>query len=281
MYPEQGATKRELAEYYSEHASLVLRYLGGRPLSLVRCPTGRGGECFFQKHHTSSTPDQLKTVMVEEKRGEKSPYLMIDSAAGLVAAAQIGALELHIWGARADLIERPERLVFDLDPDVSLAFADVRAAAAEFRDVLEAAGLVSFPLLTGGKGVHVVVPVERRRGWQDVKLFCRGFAEKLAEAAPRRYIANMAKARRTGRIFIDWMRNERGSTAIAPYSTRARHGAPLAMPVSWAELARTESAAAYTLNDTGLLRGHLETDPWEGYHEVRQSITGAHMAFVA
>ncbi|MFW6027814.1 MAG: DNA ligase D, partial [bacterium] len=279
LYPEQGATKRQLAEYYSDHARLVLRYLGGRPLSLVRCPEGRGGECFFQKHHTASTPEQIKTVMVAEREGEKAPYLLIDSAAGLVAAAQIGALELHIWGARAERIEQPDRLVFDLDPDESLSFAHVREAAAELRDVLEAANFASFPLLTGGKGIHVVVPLEPRRGWADVKAFSRGLAGKLAEASPRRYVARMSKARRKGKIFIDWMRNERGSTAIAPWSTRARHGAPLAMPVSWEELARTESAAAWTLSDTAALRARLETDPWEGYHRLRQPITGAHMKF--
>jgi bifunctional non-homologous end joining protein LigD len=280
LFPDQGITKRQLAEYYAANADLILPFLGQRPLSLVRCPSGRGGKCFFQKHRVASTPDDIKTVMIEEKDGERAAYLLIDSERGLIAAAQIGALELHVWGARADCIAYPERLVFDLDPDESLDFAAVRAAAAEMRDVLAAAGLTSFALLTGGKGVHVIVPLVRRRGWDDVKAFARGLARKLAAAAPDRYLAAASKARRKGRIFVDWMRNERGATAIAPYSTRARPGAPLAMPVTWQDLARTESAASFTLDDADVLARHRGRHPWADYHRVRQTITRAHLDFV-
>lgn len=281
MYPGQGATKRQVAEYYVEHADRILPFLTGRPLSLVRCPAGREDDCFFQKHHTASVPEHLKSVEITEKEGKRAPYLMIDSVKGLIAAAQIGALELHVWGARADRIERPERIVFDLDPDEGLRFDLVRDAAFDLRDVLDATGLRSFPLLTGGKGVHVIAPLERRREWKDVKTFAKGLAQKLAEASPSRYVAGSSKAKRKGKIFIDWLRNERGATAIAPYSTRARPGAPIATPISWRELSDIDRADAYTLDNIRARLSHLRSDPWKGYGDVRQSITNAALESVA
>jgi bifunctional non-homologous end joining protein LigD len=234
MYAQQGATKLAIAQYYQRHAAEILLHLKGRPVSLVRCPSGAEGECFFQKHHNASVPEALEKISIREKQGKREPYLLINSTAGLVAAAQIGALELHIWGARSDRLEYPERLVFDLDPDASLPFSAVRNAAVELRDLLAAIDLRSFPLLTGGKGIHVIVPLVRRRGWDDVKAFSRGLARKLEQAAPDRYVASASKARRHGRIFIDWLRNERGATAVAPYSPRALHTAPMASPDSCA-----------------------------------------------
>lgn len=280
MFPEQGATKRDIADYYVEYEKRVLTYLKDRPLSIVRCPSGRDGECFFQKHYKASLPDHFGAVTIEQKDGKASSYLLIESPEGLVGAAQVGALELHIWGARADNIEKPERLVFDLDPDESVPFAAVRDAATELREVLKAAGLKSFPLLTGGKGIHVICPLERRRGWSEVKTFARGLALKLAHAAPETYVAQASKTKREGKIFIDWMRNQRGATAIAPYSTRARPGAPIATPVSWRELPRIEGADAYTLGNIRARLAHLKSDPWKGYGALRQSITNAAIDFV-
>ncbi len=280
MFPGQGATKRQVAEYYADNAERILKYLKGRPLSLVRCPAGRDDDCFFQKHHGASVPDELKSVDIKGKTGKSSRYLMIEDDKGLIAAAQIGALELHIWGARADRIERPERVVFDLDPGDDVEFAAVRRAACEVRDVLEAAGLQSFVLLTGGKGVHVVVPLERRREWPEVKAFAKGLANKLAAFSPDRYIARSTKAARTGKIFIDWLRNERGATAVAPYSLRARPGAPIATPVSWDELARTGAANAFNLDNIGARVFRMKKDPWDGYDSVRQSITNSVLSFV-
>ncbi|MGE0408847.1 MAG: DNA ligase D [Amphiplicatus sp.] len=272
MYPEQGATKRAVAQYYFDQAARILPYLKGRPLSLVRCPDGREGQCFFQKHHKGSMPDALGAVAIKSKEGKDEPYLVIDDARGLVAAVQIGTLELHLWGARKDRIDRPERIVFDLDPDESLAFEDVKSAAFEVRDTLDAAGLQSFPLLTGGKGVHVIAPIERRREWDDIKTFCRGVARALERAAPERYVAAASKAKRKDRIFVDWLRNERGATAIAPYSTRARPKGPIATPVSWRELKTIDSAARFCLPNIAKRLSRLKSDPWEGYFETRQSI---------
>jgi bifunctional non-homologous end joining protein LigD len=274
LWPEAGITKHDLAEYYAKHAKLILPHLKDRPLSLVRCPEGREGECFFQKHTNPSTPDVIETVPIREKDGSTAQYLVVRTKEALIATAQIGAMELHVWGSRADKIENPERLVFDLDPDEGLDFADVRSAAAEVRDVLDSLGLKSFALLTGGKGVHVIAPIARRNDWTEVKAFCHGLAGKLAAASPRRYVATMAKKKRTGRIFIDYLRNERGSTAIVPYSLRRRPNAPVATPVTWQELKTIKSADAFTLATIDK-RLKAKPDPWKGYFALKQSLSQA------
>jgi bifunctional non-homologous end joining protein LigD len=220
-------------------------------------------------------------VRIAEKDGGKADYLVIRNRAGLISAAQIGGLELHVWGARADNLEKPERLVFDLDPDQALGFADVKAAALEIRGMLKKAGLASFPLLTGGKGVHVIAPIARTRGWDEVKAFCRGVAEQAAKTSPDRYVAQASKAKRKGRIFIDWLRNERGSTAIAPFSPRNRANAPIATPVSWEELPRIESAAAFTVKTIDARLRRLRSEPWNGYAVAsRQRLNAAAIAAV-
>lgn len=273
VYEDQGATKREIAEYLAEIAPRMLAHIKDHPVSLVRCPSGAGGKCFFQKHHTDSIPDEIGATTIKEKDGDTASYLVLNTPEALVAAAQIGALELHIWGSRTDQLEKPDRLVIDLDPDEGLGFSDVKDAAMEVRDVLGAAGLQSFPLLTGGKGIHVVAPLERRQGWDEVKGAARGLAKKLAEAAPDTYVAEASKAKRKGRIFIDWLRNERGATAICPYSPRARPGAPIATPVRWDELSGISSGHDYTLGSIRRRLSSLKSDPWDGYGTLRQSIS--------
>ena len=247
VYPKAKITKQQVAEYYAAVADRMLEECADRPLSLVRLPTGLEGERFFQKHAGTGFPDALKIVEIEEKDGETAEYMYVTDAAGLVGAAQMGALEYHIWGSRRDRLERPDRMVFDLDPDEDLKFADVKRAAVDLRDRLEDLGLPSWPMVTGGKGVHVIVPLRRVASWDTVKLYSRIFATLLAQENPKRYIAEMSKAKRKGRIFIDWLRNQRGATAIAPFSLRAREGAPAAIPVSWDELAKLKSAQAFPL----------------------------------
>ena len=272
LFAEAGITKADLAEYLVAVSGRMLPHVSGRPLSLVRCPDGTAKECFFQKHTTKGMPPALKSVPVEEGDGEVAEYLMIDSAAGLVGAAQIGGLEIHLWGSHWKALERPDRMVFDLDPDGGVTFADVREAARDVRKLLEAANLESFALVTGGKGIHVVVPLDASQGWDEIKAFAKGVAIKLALNEPDRFVATMSKAKRKGRIFIDWLRNERGSTAIAPYSPRAKPIASVATPVSWTELSRVEAANAFTI-PTGLRRlRQAKSDPWKGYFSVRQSI---------
>lgn len=261
LFPKQGITKSDLATYYEAVAERILPQISDRPLSLVRCPQGRGSKCFFQKHDQGGFPEALKTIAITEASGERASYFFIDTLAGLIAGVQVGVLEFHIWGCQRDRIEQPDRLVFDLDPDEALNFADVSRAAMHVRDRLETLGLKSWALVTGGKGIHVVVPLARRNGWDEVKIFVRGFARQLAEEEPDRYIAKASKASRTGRIFIDWLRNDRGSTAICPYSTRAREGAPVAMPVSWEELGDLKAANVFTIANTPQ-RVRDVPDPW-------------------
>ena len=206
---------------------------------------------------------------------------MLNTAKAFVAAAQIGVIELHIWGLAVDRLEYPDRLVVDLDPDESLTFDDVRKAAFRVRDVLAAAGFESFALLTGGKGIHVVAPLERRRDWNDVKAAARGLAGRMAAAKPELYVSEMPKKKRAGKSFIDWLRNERGATAICPHSLRARPGAPVAAPVRWDELSRIKAANTYTLLNIRQRVGRLKDDPWAGYSEVRQSLSNAVLAFLS
>lgn len=278
MYPASGETKRDVAEHLTGVAGAMLAHVKDRPVSLVRCPGGIGEDCFFQKHWSDAMPDALRTVKIKERSGETKAYLLANDAAGLVAAAQVGALEFHVWGSRRDKLEKPDRLVFDLDPGEGTTFDDVRRAAREVRDHLDGAGLESFALLTGGKGVHVVAPLQRRQGWDAVKTVARGVARTLSEAAPDRYIAEAAKAKRKGKIFIDWLRNERGATAVAPFSPRARKGAPVATPIRWDELGGVEGGNAYTLATLAARLKRLKSDPWEGYFDARQSLTKAIVA---
>jgi bifunctional non-homologous end joining protein LigD len=278
LFAATATTKLDLAEYFLAVSDRMLPYCSRRALSLVRCPEGPANQCFFQKHTKKGMPDALKSVPVPEGDGEVADYLMVDSAAGLVAVAQIGGIEIHLWGSRARTLEKPDRLVFDLDPDPSVDFDGVRAAARDVRKLLETAGLETFPLITGGKGIHVVAPLDASQDWETIKGFAKGVATKLAEHEPDRFIATMSKAKRKGRIFIDWLRNERGSTAIAPYSPRAKAEASVAVPVSWTELSRIEAASAFTIPDV-LKRIKRKADPWAGYFDVRQKISKEALRF--
>jgi bifunctional non-homologous end joining protein LigD len=253
IFPESDVTKGELADYYAQLSPIMLPWAGRRPVSLVRCPQGRAKACFFQKHDAGSFGEQVHHVDVREKDGSTQPYLYVDDADGLVACVQMGTIEFHGWGSTIDALEKPDRLVIDLDPDEGLEFADTRRAAEHISAQLAELGLVSFPLLSGGKGVHVVVPLTPEAEWPAVKDFADRFARALAGAEPDRFVAVMTKAKRKGKIFIDYLRNQRGSTAIMPYSARARAGAPVAAPVSWTELRDIDTAARWGVRDAAEL----------------------------
>ena len=276
LYPTMGVTKRKVAEYYAAQAKAMLPYLAGRPVSLVRCPEGRQKNCFFQKHAGSGLPAAVERVAIPEKSGEKKDYLLFSSARALVSCAQIGALELHLWASRRDRLERPDRMVFDLDPGEGVDFSTVKRAAVDLRALLQEVDLAAWPLLTGGKGLHLVVMLERRHGWDRFGGFAKGVAEKLVERHPDRFVVTMSKAKRRGRIFIDYLRNRRGATAIAPFSPRAREGAPIAAPVSWQELESIERSAAFSLADSrDRLAGRETAWPGEAKRRVRLTARGA------
>ncbi|KQM62161.1 MULTISPECIES: DNA ligase D [unclassified Sphingomonas] len=249
IFPGDRLTKGDLAAYVERVASLLLRTAADRPLSLVRCPQGRGKACFFQKHDAGSFGDAVHAIDIAAKDGKREPYLYVRDAAGLLSCVQMGTIEFHGWGSGIVDVEKPDRMVFDLDPDEGLDFADVKRAAHDLSRHLADLGLASFAMLSGGKGVHVVVPLTPDAGWPVVKDFADRFARALAQAEPDRFTATMAKAKRKGRIFIDWLRNQRGSTAVLPYSARARPGAPVAAPVAWRELDAIDTPARWTIRD--------------------------------
>ncbi|MFD2740630.1 DNA ligase D [Sulfitobacter aestuarii] len=249
VFPEAGCTKGDVARHYERVGARMMALMSHRPLSLFRCPSGIEGQCFFQKHDSGGMPDELSRVSIAESDGEDAEYLYATRLESLIAAAQMGSIEFHIWGAKVDRLERPDRLVFDLDPDEGLGFSQLREAAFEVRDRLGDLGLTSGAIVTGGKGVHVWLPLRRTRGWDSVKLFAKTFAHVMEAREPDRYVATMSKSKRKGRIFIDYLRNERGATAIAPYSLRARPGAPVAVPVHWDELRKLDAANVFRMSD--------------------------------
>lgn len=249
LYPEAGITKGELADYYTLIADAMLPWTTERPISLIRCPQGRAKKCFFQKHDAGSFGDAVKHVAIREKDGSTEPYLFIENLEGLLTCVQMGTIEFHGWGSRIEDVEKADRLVFDLDPDEGLDFKAVRLAAFEFRKLLSDISLETFPMVTGGKGVHVLAPLTPKADWPAVKDFAHRFALAVSKANPLRFTAELSKAKRRGRIFVDYLRNQRGATAVMPYSLRARHGAPVAVPLSWAELRDLDSPAHWTLKD--------------------------------
>ncbi|MGE4429936.1 MAG: DNA ligase D [Sphingobium sp.] len=253
LFPDSGQTKGDLADYYARLAPLMLPFAVNRPISLVRCPQGRARKCFFQRHDSGSFGPHVHQVPVREKDGGVEDYIYVEDSDGLLACVQMGTIEFHGWGSRADAVERPDRMIFDLDPDEGLGFDAVTRAAQDIRARLSDIGLVSFPMLSGGKGVHVVVPLTPGHDWETHKDFARRFAEALSVAEPDRFVATMSKARRKGRIFIDWLRNQRGSTAILPYSARARAGAPVAVPLEWSEVDGMKNAHPFTIDDAARL----------------------------
>ncbi|CAN5569028.1 DNA ligase D [soil metagenome] len=270
VFPDSDVTKGELAEYYAAIAPLMLPWCARRPISLVRCPQGRAKACFFQKHDAGTFGDHVHQVPIREKDGSTEQYLYVDDADGLVACVQMGTIEFHGWGSTIDALEKPDRLVFDLDPDTELGFDVVKKAAEDLRDHLAEIGLVSFALLSGGKGVHVVVPLTPVAEWPAVKDFADRFARALAQASPERFVATMSKAQRKGRIFIDWLRNQRGATAIMPYSARARAGAPVSVPVSWSELRALDSAHPWGVRDLAKLVEHANGRGLQGWGVAAQ-----------
>jgi len=265
LFDESDVTKGDLADYYAAVSGIMLPFAGRRPISLVRCPQGRSRACFFQKHDAGSFGDAVHQVPIREKDGSTEDYLYVDDADGLVACVQMGTIEFHGWGSSVAALEKPDRLVFDLDPDEGLAFSDTKSAAEHLKTQLAELGLVSFPLLSGGKGVHVVVPLTPDAEWPAVKDFADRFARALAGAEPDRFVATMAKARRKGRIFIDWLRNQRGATAVMPYSARARAGAPVAAPVSWTELRDIDTAARWGVRDVDELIARVNSRALKGW----------------
>jgi bifunctional non-homologous end joining protein LigD len=270
LWPEAEITKQALVDYYRAVGPMMLEWSARRPLSLVRCPQGRSKKCFFQKHNTATFGPQVRQVEIEEKKGEIVDYVYVEDSAGLIACVQMGTIEFHGWGSPVSDIEKPDRLVFDIDPDEGLSFIEVKRTARDIHKHLADMGLVSFPMVTGGKGLHVVVPLVPEAEWPAVKDFAQRFAVALATAEPDRFTANLAKVKRKGRIFLDYLRNQRGATAIMPYSVRARDNAPVAAPVTWDELDGLQGGNIFTVRDSDLLRERASSRALQGWGEASQ-----------
>lgn len=272
IFPASKVTKGDLAAYYEAIGPAMAPWALDRPISLVRCPQGRGKKCFFQKHDAGSFGDTVGQVDILEKDGGVEPYLYAPSIDALVACVQMGTIEFHGWGSRVDDVEKPDRLVFDLDPDEGLDFGDVRSAARDIRRTLDHLGLTSFAMLSGGKGLHVVVPLTPQAEWTAVKDFAQRFALALSANEPDRFVGTMSKAKRKGRIFIDWLRNQRGATAVLPYSARARAGAPVAAPIAWDELDGIKGGDVYSVGEVDTLIARAASAPLKGWGMLDQQL---------
>jgi bifunctional non-homologous end joining protein LigD len=272
IFPGDELTKGDLADYYAAVAPLLLATLKDRPMTLIRCPQGRAKQCFFQKHDSGGMGEHVRHVPIKESDGSLEDYLYVRDAKGILACVQMGTIEFHGWGSRIKPLEKPDRLVFDLDPDVGLDFAAVKSAAVRLRDLLADLGLETFPLLSGGKGIHVIAPLKPKADWPAVKSFAERFTRAIAQAEPETFTANIRKKERKGRIFLDWLRNQRGATAVMPFSARAREGAPVAAPVTWDELDGFAGANAFSIRDAAVLLERAGAKALAGWGEASQAL---------
>jgi bifunctional non-homologous end joining protein LigD len=268
LFPDNGFTKLDLAKFYEDIADWILPHLAGRPLTLVRCPQGDGKQCFFQKHATETTDQTVEHIAVPG-----ATYMTASSLPSLIGMVQMGVLELHTWGSRDGHLQQPDRIIFDLDPAPGLAWRAIVEAAQLVRALLDEIGLASFVKTTGGKGLHVVAPIKPDKDWERVKAFSKGLAEHLERELPDRFTASISKAKRGGRIFVDYLRNAAEATAVAAYSTRARPGAPVSVPVAWEELEGDLRSDTWNVGNLRERLAGLERDPWHDYESCRKALT--------
>jgi bifunctional non-homologous end joining protein LigD len=274
IYSAPPITKLALAQYYATIADWVVPHVAGRPLTLVHCATGVGRPCVYMKHSKVWGPDALRRVRITEKT-KVGEYLVADDIAGVIALVQMGVVEIHTWNTVTRHIERPNRIVWDLDPGPDVAWDTVIAAARELRDVLLALGLESWVKTTGGRGLHVVVPIESRHDWSECLLFARAFADVMVRSRPERYTTRYARQGRSQQILIDYLRNNRTNTSVAAFSSRARAGAPVSMPLTWDQLRPATPPSAFTVMTVPERLRRTRRDPWAGYWIARQRLTRA------
>ena len=270
VFPRDGITKNDVFNYYREVMPRLLPGLRNKPLSIVRCPSGTGSPCFFQKHLTPGLK-RVGRVRLKEESGRFAEYLYVDDADGLLELVQFNAIEFHPWAAAVRDTDKTQYLVFDLDPAPDIPWLRVAAAALDVRDLLGKVGLRSFVRTTGGKGLHVVVPLNPASGWEEAKKFSHALAESFASSRPNEFVSVASKQQRSGRIFIDYLRNSRGATSVASYSLRARAGAPVALPLRWSELAKLPNAGTFTIHNV-VARIKRLRDPWAEFFSVRQNL---------
>jgi len=271
-YPEDKITKLDLYNYYVQVKNWILPYLVNRALTLVRCPGGYASSCFYQKHINSGTPKELHGVKIKNKNGKSEEYIYIDDEAGLLALPQLGALELHPWGSKIEKIEYPDIIIFDIDPAPDVSWSRVVEAAFAVKSQLDKLKLKSFVKTTGGKGLHVFVPIKPEYKWDDIKEFSHLLVQYLCMQHPKSYLSVMNKAKRKGKIFIDYLRNSRGATAVAPFSTRAKKHATVSVPLDWDELTKKIEDTTYTIKTLPKRLQNQKKDPWEKFFKIKQSL---------
>ena len=274
MFPDAQLTKADIAQFYERISDWIMPHVKGRPLTLVRCPEGLSGECFFMKHSKVWAPPALRRVTIQEKT-KVGQYLVADTPAAVVSLVQMDVLEIHTWNSRIEKVEQPDRIVFDIDPGTQVPWKNVVESARLVRQMLETLGLDSFPKTTGGKGLHVVVPVVPRAEWKECLEFSRALAETIKRHDPDRYTTAFAKAGREGKILIDYLRNNRTNTSVAAFSTRAREGAPVSMPIRWEELTPALKPSAWTVLTAERRLSSLRRDPWRDYWTTKQRLSAS------
>ncbi|MDP2247337.1 MAG: DNA ligase D, partial [Nitrosomonadales bacterium] len=272
LFSGKGITKQGLAEYYAKVEKWILPHLHDRPLSIVRCPNGQDDQCFFQKHAAASMHTEIERIEVPTSRKDAT-YMLANNLPAIISLVQMGVLELHTWGASKHHLEKPDRLIFDLDPAEGLDWEAVTDAALLTRGLLEELGLRSFVKTTGGKGLHVVAPVVPEHDWDTIKQFTKGIAVHMSAQIPDRFTANMSKQKRTNKIFIDYLRNSLGATAIAAYSTRAKPNATVSVPIFWEEVGAEVRSDSFTVDNVMERLTILDEDPWKDYAKTNQRIT--------
>jgi bifunctional non-homologous end joining protein LigD len=274
-FPEAGISKLEVAQYFERLAPRIVPYIENRPLSLVRCPDGWSKQCFYQKHADKSVNPAVDRIEVPEGGGTAT-YMGARNATALVALVQWGVLELHPWGSRKPRLDRPDQLIFDFDPDDAIEWSELVSGVGLLRTLLEELDLESFIKTTGGKGLHVVVPIRTTLDWRQAKGFTKAVADFMVSTFTDRFTATIAKAKRTGKILIDYLRNAEGATAIAPYAVRARSNAPISMPIAWDELDSDVRFDHFNLRNAEQRLSRQKRDPWRDFLTTRQTITKAH-----
>jgi bifunctional non-homologous end joining protein LigD len=270
LFPQENITKQDLANFYESVSDYILPYILKRPLVLFRCIKNYKQGCFFNKHLEIQSK-ALHVIQIQEKNFKK-PYVYIQDTEGLRELVQQNTIEIHSWGCHVDNVNKPDRMVFDLDPSPETVWVDVIKAALLIKHELEKIELKSFVKTSGGKGLHIVVPLEPSLSWEDVKIFSSAFAAFIETKNPGQYITTMNKAKRKGKIFIDYFRNTYGATTVAAYSVRAREHAPVSTPLSWKELSPRRQASYYTLKNLPRRLTRLKQDPWEGFYELQQKV---------
>lgn len=271
LFSAKKISKTDLADYYTSVQKWILPYIVKRPLTLVRCPQGADQHCFYQKHLSENPFEKIFPVRIKDKNGI-SDYLYIKDLNGLLSLVQLNVLEIHPWGCRIDQIEKPDSIIFDLDPAPEIAYKVLIDAAFFIQQQLADTALQSFVKTTGGKGLHIIVPIKRLYSWEDIKIFSENFVNFIVSERPNEFIGTMSKAKRQGKIFIDHLRNRRGATAVAPYSTRAKPTATVSTPLTWDELKYLKKIDFYHIHNVLKRIAELKDDPWSNFLNLHQTI---------